>query len=57
MPFIMQNFVNNGTPLNIATFDSDACSHKEIDDKQEMALGKLKAYHNLILQYLAEQSG
>ena len=55
MPFIMQNFVNNGTPLNIATFDSDACSHKEIDDKQEIALDKLEALDNLILQYAANR--
>ena len=55
IPFIMQNFVTNGTTLEIATFDSDACSHQEIVDKQEIALDKLAAYDSLILQYAAKR--
>ena len=53
IPFIMENFVTNGTTLEIATFDSDACSHQEINDKQQIALDKLAAYDSLILQYAA----
>ena len=55
IPFIMQNFVTNGTTLEIATFDSDACSHQEIVDKQEDALDKLAAYDSLILEYAAHR--
>lgn len=55
IPFIMENFVTNGTTLEIATFDSDACSHQEIIDKQQIALDKLAAYDSLILQYAAKR--
>ena len=53
MPYIMENFVSQGTTLNIATFDSDACSHDEIDHEQQMKIQELDALDTLILRYAA----
>tara|TARA_Y100001938_G_scaffold145757_1_gene223205 strand:- start:87 stop:1079 length:993 start_codon:yes stop_codon:yes gene_type:complete len=53
LPCIMNNFVENGTTLEIATFDSDACSHDEIDEKQKNTLEELKELEELALKYAA----
>lgn len=55
LPCIMKNFVENGTTLEIATFDSDACSHDEIDEKQKNTLEELKDLEELVLQYAAKK--
>ena len=53
LPCIMKNFVENGTTLEIATFDSDACSHDEMDEKQKSTIQELKDLEELVLQFAA----
>jgi hypothetical protein len=39
------------TTMNIALFDSDACSHQELDDRQKETIKELKEMDELVLQY------
>lgn len=50
-PQIMKNFVDNKTTMNIALFDSDACSHQELEDRQKETIKELKEMDELVLQY------
>jgi hypothetical protein len=51
-PQIMKNFVDNKTTMNIALFDSDACSHQELDDRQKETIKELKEMDELVLQLM-----
>ena len=50
-PQIMKNFVDNKTTMNIALFDSDACSHNELDERQNETIKELKEMDELVIQY------
>jgi hypothetical protein len=54
-PQIMKNFVDNETTMNIALFDSDACSHEELDKRQKETIDELKEMDDLVLQYAAKR--
>lgn len=51
----MKNFVDNETTMNIALFDSDACSHEELDKRQKETIDELKEMDDLVLQYAAKR--
>lgn len=50
-PQIMRNFVKNGATMDLALFDSDACSHEELDKRQEETIDELKEYDELVMEY------
>jgi hypothetical protein len=50
-PQIMRNFVKNGATMDLALFDSDACSHEELDNRQKETIDELKEYDDLVMQY------
>lgn len=54
-PQIMRNFVDNETTMNLALFDSDACSHEELDDRQKETINELEEMDALVLQYAAKR--
>jgi hypothetical protein len=54
-PQIMRNFVKNGVTMDLALFDSDACSHEELDNRQKETLDELKEYDELVMQYAAKR--
>ena len=54
-PQIMKNFVANGTTFNFALFDSDACSHEEIDNRREDSINELLEMDKIIMEYAAKR--
>lgn len=54
-PQIMKNFVENGATMNIALFDSDACSHEELDSRQKETIDELCEYDELVMQYAVKR--
>jgi hypothetical protein len=54
-PQIMKNFVNNGTTFNFALFDSDACSHEEIDTRRADSIHELLEMDKIIMEYAAKR--
>lgn len=54
-PQIMRNFVENGVTMDLALFDSDACSHEELDRRQKETLEELKEYDELVMKYAAKR--
>lgn len=54
-PQIMRNFVANGTTMDLALFDSDACSHEELDQRQKDTIEELKEMDELVMQYAAKR--
>ena len=50
-PQIMKNFVNNETTFNFALFDSDACSHEEIDIRRADSIHELLEMDKIIMEY------
>lgn len=54
-PQIMKNFVDNETTMNLALFDSDACSHEELDKRQKETIKELEEMDALVLQYAAKR--
>lgn len=54
-PQIMRNFIQNGTSMDIVLFDSDACSHEELDKRQKETIEELKEYDELIMNYAAKR--
>ena len=52
-PKIMKNYVNNGTIFRYVDYNSDATTHKEIDDGREDSQRELMTMHNLCLKYAA----
>ena len=51
----MKNFVNNGTTFNFALFDSDACSHEEIDTRRADSIHELLEMDKIIMEYAAKR--
>jgi hypothetical protein len=51
----MRNFVENGVTMDLALFDSDACSHEELDRRQKETLEELKEYDELVMKYAAKR--
>jgi hypothetical protein len=54
-PQIMKNFVKNGATMDLALFDSDACSHEEIDKRQKETIDELEEMDDLVMQYAAKR--
>lgn len=54
-PQIMRNFVENGVTMNLALFDSDACSHEELDKRQKETIDELREYDELVMQYVIKR--
>ena len=54
-PQIMKNFVNNETTFNFALFDSDACSHEEIDIRRADSIHELLEMDKIIMEYAAKR--
>lgn len=54
-PQIMRNFVDNETTMNIALFDSDACSHEELDARQQETINELKEMDELVMLYATKR--
>jgi hypothetical protein len=54
-PQIMRNFVKNGVTMDLALFDSDACSHEELDNRQKETIDELKEYDDLVMQYAVKR--
>jgi len=54
-PQIMRNFVKNGATMNLALFDSDACSHEEIDKRQKETIDELTEMDELVIQYAVKR--
>lgn len=54
-PQIMKNFVKNGVTMDLALFDSDACSHEELDNRQKETINELEEMDALVLQYAAKR--
>ena len=52
-PQIMRNFVENQSTMNLALFDSDACTHAELDQRQLETIAELKELDELIMKYAA----
>ena len=52
-PKIMRNYVNNGTIYKYVDYNSDATTHKEIDDGREDSFNELMTMHNLCIDYAA----
>jgi hypothetical protein len=47
----MRNFVKNGATMDLALFDSDACSHEELDNRQKETIDELREMDELVMQY------
>lgn len=54
-PQIMRNFVENGVTMDLALFDSDACSHEELDKRQTDTIEELKEMDELVMKYAAKR--
>jgi len=54
-PQIMRNFVENGVTMDLALFDSDACSHEELDKRQTDTIEELKEMDELVIKYAAKR--
>jgi len=54
-PQIMKNFVENGVTMDLALFDSDACSHEELDKRIAETIAELKEYDELVMQYAVKR--
>lgn len=54
-PQIMRNFVENGVTMDLALFDSDACSHEELDKRQSDTIEELKEMDELVMKYAAKR--
>lgn len=54
-PQIMRNFVKNGVTMDLALFDSDACSHEELDNRKKETIDELKEYDELVMQYAVKR--
>jgi hypothetical protein len=54
-PQIMKNFVENGVTMDLALFDSDACSHEELDKRQTDTIEELKEMDELVIKYAAKR--
>lgn len=54
-PQIMRNFVDNGATMDLALFDSDACSHEELDKRQTDTIEELKEMDELVIKYAAKR--
>lgn len=54
-PQIMRNFVENGATMDLALFDSDACSHEELDKRQSDTIEELKEMDKLVMTYAAQR--
>ena len=54
-PQIMRNFVENGATMDLALFDSDACSHEELDKRQSDTIEELKEMDKLVMMYAAQR--
>lgn len=54
-PQIMKNFVKNGVTMDLALFDSDACSHEELDNRRNETIDELKEYDELVMQYAVKR--
>ncbi len=54
-PQIMRNFVKNGVTMDLALFDSDACSHEELDKRQKETINELKEMDELVMQYVVKR--
>ena len=47
--------MDNGTTMAIALFDSDACSHEELDKRQQDTIKELEEHDALVLEYAAKR--
>lgn len=54
-PQIMRNFVENGVTMDLALFDSDACSHEELDKRQTDTIEELKGMDELVIKYATKR--
>jgi hypothetical protein len=54
-PQIMRNFVKNGATMDLALFDSDACSHEELDKRQKETIDELEEMDELVIQYAVKR--
>ena len=54
-PQIMRNFSENGVAMNLALFDSDACSHEELDKRQLDTIEELKEMDELVMKYAVKR--
>ena len=54
-PQIMRNFVENGVTMDLALFDSDACSHEELDKRQSDTIEELKEMDDLVMKYAVKR--
>lgn len=54
-PQIMRNFIKNGVTMDLALFDSDACSHEELDKRRKETIVELKDYDELVIQYAVKR--
>lgn len=54
-PQIMRNFVENGVTMDLALFDSDACSHEELDKRQSDTIEELKEMDELVMKYAVKR--
>lgn len=54
-PQIMRNFVKNGVTMDLALFDSDACSHEELDNRRNETIDELKEYDELVMLYAVKR--
>jgi hypothetical protein len=53
-PQLMKNYINTGTKYKFITFNSDATTHKQIDDGRVESLQEIIDFHYLCLDYSAE---
>lgn len=54
-PQIMRNFSENGVAMDLALFDSDACSHEELDKRQSDTIEELKEMDELVMKYAVKR--
>jgi hypothetical protein len=54
-PQIMRNFVDNSSTMDLALFDSDACSHEELDKRQSDTIKELKEMDELVMNYAVKR--
>ena len=54
-PQIMENFIANGTTMDLALFDRHACSHAELDQRQKDTIKELKEYDEIVMKYAAKR--
>jgi hypothetical protein len=41
--------------MDLALFDSDACSHEELDNRKNETIDELKEYDELVMQYAVKR--